>query len=115
MTEQSGLAAACGLYCGDCEYIGTQCSGCGNIKGKPFWTEQFGLGNCPVYSCSVSRQQIEHCGLCPEFPCEMFSSLRDPSLSDEEAEKSVQQRIETLKTRKEIGTQAWLEQKLKSS
>ena len=32
------LATACGLYCGDCEHLGNQCQGCGQMQGKPFWT-----------------------------------------------------------------------------
>jgi hypothetical protein len=108
MNDKIALAAACGLYCGDCNYLGEQCPGCGNVKGKPFWTGQMGLVTCPVYSCSVNRQQIEHCGLCPEFPCEMFSSLRDPSLNDAEAEKAVRARQDNLTMRKQIGTEAWL-------
>jgi hypothetical protein len=111
MADKTALAAACGLYCGDCEYLGGQCSGCGNVEGRPFWTSQLGLVTCPVYNCSVLRQKIEHCGLCPEFPCELFTSLRDPNISDIEAEKSVLIRQENLKTRKEIGTAAWLRKK----
>jgi hypothetical protein len=109
MTNSKSYAGACGLYCGDCEYLGSHCRGCGAIKGKPFWTNQVGSGTCPVYSCSVLRQKIEHCGLCGEFPCELFTSLRDPHLSDKEAEISIQIRQDNLKTRKEIGTEAWLE------
>jgi len=41
----------------------------------------------------------------------MFSSLRDPSLSDEEAEKSVHKRTENLMKRKQIGTEAWIKNK----
>jgi hypothetical protein len=111
MTDNTALAAACGLYCGDCEYLGGQCSGCGNVEGKPFWTGQLGLVVCPVYNCSVLRQGIEHCGLCEEFPCELFTSLRDPNMSDEEAENSVRARQENLRKRKEIGTEVWLREK----
>jgi hypothetical protein len=115
MKEKIELAAACGLYCGDCEYLGSHCSGCGAVKGKPFWTSQVGQsGSCPIYTCSVDRLKIEHCGLCSEFPCEMFVSLRDPNVSDEEAEKSIRARQENLKMRKEIGTEAWLEKLISS-
>lgn len=33
---------------------------------KPFWGE-----SCPLKSCCEGKQQ-EHCGVCPDFPCEML-------------------------------------------
>ena len=111
MAEEKDLAAACGLYCGDCEYLGEKCQGCGHIQGKPFWTAQFGVEVCPLYACCVNEKQLEHCGLCENFPCETFTSLRDPSLSDEEAEKALLDRQNALITRREIGTKKWLEEK----
>lgn len=48
------------------------------------------------------------CGLCEDLPCETFASLRDPSLSDEQFERSVRERQESLTLRREIGTEAWL-------
>jgi hypothetical protein len=81
------------------------------MQGKPFWTTMFKLDVCPLYDCSVNQRKLEHCGLCSEFPCEIFTSLRDPSLSDEEAEQSLRQREKDLRRRKEIGTEAWLRDK----
>jgi len=105
------LAAACGLYCGDCEYLGDKCPGCGRTHGKPFWTELSSIGVCPIYGCCAGKKQLEHCGMCNEFPCETFTSLRDPSMSDEEAEKSLNERRRVLSIRREIGTEAWLREK----
>ncbi|HAV42720.1 TPA: hypothetical protein DCX15_01705 [bacterium] len=105
------LASVCGLYCGTCEYFKKQCPGCGYIKGKPFWTTQMNVEVCPFYDCCINRKQIEHCGLCDEFPCRTFMELYDPSLSEEEAKKQVQERQEALLRRKEVGTERWLEEK----
>jgi hypothetical protein len=105
------LAASCGLYCGDCEYLGKQCSGCQQVEGKPFWTAQYQVAVCPLYECCVIQKKLEHCGLCSDFPCATFNSMRDPSLSDEEAEKSLQGKKNDLLRRKEIGTSAWLQQR----
>jgi hypothetical protein len=113
MTQDTALAAACGLYCGDCEHIGDKCDGCSQVAGKPFWTTQFGVEVCPLYDCSVNQKRLEHCGLCEDFPCETFNSLRDPTLSDEEAEKALQKRGRDLLLRKELGTEAWLEKRVK--
>ena len=107
MNTNIQLAAACGLYCGKCEYHPAKCPGCGAIQGKPFWTAHFEIEVCPLHDCAVNKKQLEHCGLCAEFPCVMFLSLRDPSQSDAEAEKGLRQRQDDLLLRKEIGTKAW--------
>ncbi|MFA5309098.1 MAG: DUF3795 domain-containing protein [Dehalococcoidales bacterium] len=111
MNDKMKLAAACGLYCGDCEILGEKCDGCNTVKGKPFWTAQYGVDVCPVYGCCADKKHLEHCGLCPELPCPTMTSMRDPSQSAEEAEKSFQQKQKDLKLRKEIGTAAWLKQR----
>jgi len=110
--EEKALATACGLCCGDCNYLGEQCRGCGQVQGKPFWTAQFGVEVCPLYDCCVTKKQLEHCGLCHDFPCETFTSLRDPALSDEEAEQSLRESQKDLTLRKEIGTEAWLKERI---
>lgn len=107
------FAAACGLFCGNCEHLDTKCKGCGIQKGKPFWTTMMKVECCPIYSCSVNTKQLEHCGLCNEFPCEIFNQLRDPSLSDEEAKNALLARQNDLVKRREIGTEQWLKEKQK--
>ncbi|MFC2014934.1 DUF3795 domain-containing protein [Chloroflexota bacterium] len=106
------LTACCGGYCGDCEALGEKCPGCGQVYGKPFHVELYKLEVCQIYGCCVDKKQLENCGLCDEFPCETFTSLRDPSMSDEEFEQSLRERQRALLLRKEIGTEAWLSEKL---
>ena len=69
------LLAPCGTFCGLCQYFEKKrmpyCSGCGNHKGNPFW------GECKVYSCSTEHD-VEHCGLCKDFPCSLFIGQFDP-------------------------------------
>jgi len=105
------LAAACGLFCGACEHLGEKCGGCGQQKGKPFWTAMMNVEYCPLYNCSVNTKQLEHCGLCSKLPCATFLELRDPNLSDEEAEKALVARQNDLIKRKRIGTEKWLKEK----
>ena len=105
------MAPVCGIYCGSCEYLEGQCPGCGNVKGRPFWTSQMNVEVCPLYDCCVNRKRLEHCGLCDELPCELFTSFYDPSLSEAEARESVLTRQKDLLRRKEIGTERWLEEK----
>jgi len=111
MVKELTLAACCGIYCGDCELLVKRCSGCVQVEGKPFWTELFKMDVCPIYDCCVNQHKLEHCGLCAEFACETFTSLRDPSLSDEEFEQSLHNRQKDLLSRKEIGTESWLRER----
>ena len=108
MNNDRLLAAPCGLFCGDCEILGERCAGCGHVQGKPFWTAEYKVEVCPLYGCAVNQHGVEHCGLCAEFPCEMFLSMRDPSMTDEQAEASLERKKADLIQRREIGTEAWL-------
>jgi hypothetical protein len=108
--KDPALAAICGIYCGDCNFLGERCGGCGNTRGKPFHVEQAGIDVCPLYGCCVNSKKVEHCGLCDEFPCNTFSTIRDPAFTDEEFERALQDRIKTLTARKEMGTEAWLKE-----
>jgi hypothetical protein len=104
-------APVCGIYCGQCQFLGRQCQGCGYVDGKPFWTSQIPSGVCPLHDCCRIQKQLEHCGLCPDFPCRIFLELRDPNMSDEEFRTSLADRQKELKRRSEIGTRAWLQEK----
>ena len=77
MNQETALAAACGLYCGDCEYLEKQCAGCGNIHGKPFWAGQYGVAVCPLYGCCVIQKGLEHCGRCAGLPCDILKEAFD--------------------------------------
>ena len=105
------LAPVCGIYCGTCEHLDTQCRGCGNVEGKPFWTTHMKIEVCTLYDCCVNKKQLEHCGLCDELPCSTFLQFYDPSLSQEEAKESILARQNDLLRRKEIGTEKWIEEK----
>ena len=67
---------------------------------------------CPLYNCCVNTKQLEHCGLCNELPCKTFLELRDPALSDEEAQNALIARQNELRKRKEVGTEQWLKEKV---
>nr|MDO8133846.1 DUF3795 domain-containing protein [Candidatus Njordarchaeum guaymaensis] len=96
------LATPCGSYCGECEYYQNRCTGCGYIKGRPFW------GECRFYSC-VREKGVEHCGLCIDFPCNYYLSTFDP----DRGQWRIFYRAGQLAYRKKIGTKAWLEEKSK--
>ncbi len=102
-------AAVCGLYCGICEYRSENpCTGCMSVEGQPGWVKQLDLEVCPLYDCCVNENHLQHCGLCDDLPCQLFLESHDPSLNPQEAKKDIENRIDTLKMRKEIGTADWL-------
>ena len=104
-------APVCGIYCGSCGYLNNNCRGCGYEEGKPFWADMMPSKICPLYDCCRNQKNIEHCGLCDDMPCKIFLELRDPDMSDEEFQKSLDERLSELKTRAEIGTDQWLKEK----
>ncbi len=108
------LAAPCGVYCGGCEYLEGQCSGCVAVAGKPFWAGDIPGGICPLYECCVNKEKLEYCGMCASFPCDLFVGMRDPSWSDEEAKLMLERRKANVLRRKEIGTAAWVEEQARA-
>ncbi len=88
------LAAICGLYCGTCEaFDATTCRGCAYQLGLILDKE------CRVFQCCVVERGLEHCGLCPDFPCQVFLASAEPM--------EVQRCYRNLRRRAEIGTDAW--------
>lgn len=71
-----------------------QCRGC---------AYQLGLtrhGECAIFQCCVAERGLEHCGLCPDFPCDVF---RDSLPADE-----LECRVRALRQRAAKGTDEWL-------
>lgn len=104
------LSAPCGVYCEDCHMLKEGCAGCLNIEGKPFWVKYYEADTCPIFSCCKKGEKLDHCGECLKFPCQTFTDLRDPSMSDEQFEASMKSRIQSLKLRKKLGCEKWLKQ-----
>ena len=96
------LLAPCGTHCGHCPYYTKertpQCNGCETQKGHPFW------GECKLFAC-VKDHDIEHCGLCQDFPCDLFVNQYDP----EHGQKSAFVRAGLLAYRKRAGTEKYVE------
>jgi hypothetical protein len=59
----------CGVRCSVCERKEkVACKGCTCME-HPFWG-----GECLVKTCCEKRD-FDHCGLCPDFPCDMLSNM----------------------------------------
>jgi hypothetical protein len=90
-------AAVCGQFCGGCDAFAEGiCCGCGYQLG------QTRRGLCALFQCCIVERGLEHCGLCVDFPCELFLSHARPS--------DVAQCYRNLIRRAEIGTLAWLDE-----
>jgi hypothetical protein len=87
----------CGLVCRDCGFLGATCQGCAASEGKPFWASQFGLPVCPIYDCATKQRGYSTCGQCPSLPCDTFTKLKDPNMTEEEFQRSLNERIGRLK------------------
>ena len=90
-------SSACGLICQDCHYLGSKCPGCAASEGKPFWVAQAGLAACPIYDCATHQHGYATCGQCPSLPCDTFNKLKDPSMTEEEFQRSLGERIARLR------------------
>jgi len=91
----SAVAAACGCNCELCAaYQAGHCRGCGQQRG------QTRRGECAIFQCCIVKQGLEHCGLCLDFPCQVFMSQAHPL--------DVARRYRAVCRRTEIGTAAWL-------
>ena len=73
----SEIETRCGLICATCEYRErTGCGGCIATNGHPFY------GECRLAVCCQEKGHL-HCGLCPEFPCELLKEFSsDPEHGD---------------------------------
>ncbi|HLV09633.1 MAG TPA: DUF3795 domain-containing protein [Halanaerobiales bacterium] len=59
--------SVCGLNCKECDFYQTQCEGCQEVSGKPFWAETV----CELFNC-CRESKFNTCGDCEELPCKQF-------------------------------------------
>lgn len=87
--------SCCGTPCGRCEYYGNLCKGCNESEGRVFHAPEGQA--CSIYQCSIQENRYKGCGDCGKIPCDIWRKTKDPSLSEEEFEESIKQRIKRLK------------------
>ena len=95
MTRADPEAGACGDFCGKCPNFPGSCRGCVPEDHQ----------ECHFVAC-CGPKGLEHCGLCPQFPCERLVAF----VPDDRESRPRGYHIEALKERTRIGTKAWLEQ-----
>jgi hypothetical protein len=95
----------CGMICRECDHFEMECPGCRAVKGAPFWVAFVGIDRCPVYECCIEEKKITNCGQCDELPCERFSRFRDPSVTEENAARTLETMVDRLiKLRRQAGS-----------
>lgn len=92
--EILGLSA-CGTECEACSFLGSLCSGCNESCGKVFHAPKGKA--CPIYSCAVQKHKFANCATCENLPCSVWKATKDPSLSEQAFEESIQTRVKNLK------------------
>lgn len=92
--EILGLSA-CGTECEACSFLGSLCSGCNESCGKVFHAPKGKA--CPIYSCAVQKHKFANCATCENLPCSIWKATKDPSLSEQAFEESIQTRVKNLK------------------
>lgn len=86
LNKTSEVQSRCGKDCSRCEMkIEELCAGCFELE-EGNWA-----GNCEIKSCCEGKE-LEHCGLCPTFPCDL---LRNTAFDEEEGDDG--ERLVTLK------------------
>ncbi|MGI5959137.1 MAG: MmcQ/YjbR family DNA-binding protein [Massiliimalia sp.] len=91
--------SCCGTECSECSFFQKECAGCNQSQGKVFHAPKGKA--CPIYACSVQKHRYATCQNCPELPCAVWRDTRDPQLTDEEFQASIDQRICRLKGEKD--------------
>lgn len=91
--------SCCGAVCAECKCYEILCKGCSESKGEVFHTPKGEA--CPIYVCAVHKKKVKNCGECRLVPCVLWRDTRDPQLSDEEFQNSIQVRRANLKNVKD--------------
>ena len=92
--EILGLSV-CGTDCSACPLHGNLCTGCNEACGKVFHAPE---GKpCPIYGCCVNKHHYATCASCSRVPCAVWQATRDPSMTDEQFEQSVNDRVYALR------------------
>ena len=89
--------ACCGVICDGCKDYQKTCNGCNAVKGKPYWVGYVNLAECPLYTCCVAEKGFKNCGHCDQLPCGKYYECVDPSMTPEEHEQTVRERVDILK------------------
>ena len=89
--------SVCGTDCGACSFFGGLCRSCNECQGRVFHAPT-GCA-CPIYACVREKKGLRNCAQCPDLPCSLWQSTRDPSFTDEQFAANIAGRVENLRKR----------------
>ena len=89
--------SVCGTDCGACSFFGGLCRGCNECQGRVFHAPT-GCA-CPIYACVREKKGLRNCAQCPDLPCSLWKSTRDPSFTDEQFAANIAGRVDNLRKR----------------
>ena len=92
--EILGLSC-CGSDCSACSCFGSMYQGCNAANGKVFHAPAGKA--CPIYSCCVQKHKFATCLSCDSLPCDIWRGTKDPALSEQQFEATIQERVNNLK------------------
>lgn len=85
----------CGTDCSVCLLYGNRCTGCNEVSGKVFHAPS---GKpCPIFACCTNKNHLATCACCNQLPCAVWKAARDPSMTEEQFNKSMEDRVDALK------------------
>ena len=87
--------SVCGTDCSACPLHGNLCTGCNEACGKVFHANGKA---CPIYACCANKRRITNCASCNKLPCDIWQATRDPSMTDEQFRKSIEDRVAAVKS-----------------
>jgi len=93
----------CGAYCENCLSYKKRCDGCFETSGHCPLAREQGKDVCPIWECAT-RRGVDHCGVCGDFPCDIFFTWYNPS----RGVVGILRRIGLLAFRKKVGDEAWV-------
>ena len=116
---KKNLVAYCGLYCGACSFkVAYEVNNNKHLMNMPTKFDEYKnmplqscpgcksdneCGDCQIKSCAESKE-LEHCGLCKEFPCEIIINFNNDGIPHHG------ESLENLKQLKSIGIEQWVKQ-----
>ncbi len=97
LSMANNTISCCGTDCSKCGCFGNMCKGCNVSLGKVFHAPEGQA--CPIYECSINQKNLNGCGACENVPCDIWKNTKDPSFSEEEFERNIQERVARLRKR----------------
>lgn len=89
--------SVCGTDCGACSFVWGTVPGLQRMSGARVSCAD-GLRVLDLRLCA-GEKGLRNCAQCPDLPCSLWQSTRDPSFTDEQFAANIAGRVENLRKR----------------